>query len=209
MTPKSCISSRWCSSVLPVRLGFSDALQPELVILTIITVFCKGSLCVYCFLYRRYPAVHVFFIDHRNDIAVNIFGLVMSIVGTRVVWYVDPIGAILIGVLILVSWGSNAFDNVWLLVGKSAPKEYISKLIYMIVTHDDRIKKVDTVSVPCLVLSGSDPTFFPSPTSTNQLLNSVELTMPDNGIMSRLILLWTRMRPCGSPTMLARHFNGN
>ena len=107
-------------------------------------IFCKGSLCVYCFLYRRYPAVHVFFIDHRNDIVVNAFGLAMSIVGSRVVWYVDPIGAILIGLLILVSWAANAFDHVWLLVGKSAPKDYISKLIYLVVTHDSRIQKVDT-----------------------------------------------------------------
>ncbi|KAI4682916.1 hypothetical protein J4E81_009540 [Alternaria sp. BMP 2799] len=107
-------------------------------------IFCKGSLCVYCFIYRRYPAVHVFFIDHRNDIVVNAFGLAMSIVGSRVVWYVDPIGAILIGLLILVSWAANAFDHVWLLVGKSAPKDYISKLIYMVVTHDDRIQRVDT-----------------------------------------------------------------
>lgn len=102
---------------------------------------------MYCFIYRRYPAVHVFFIDHRNDIVVNSFGLAMSIVGSRVVWYVDPIGAILIGLLILVSWAANAFDHVWLLVGKSAPKDYISKLIYLVVTHDTRITKVDTVRV--------------------------------------------------------------
>ncbi|KAF2463602.1 uncharacterized protein BDR25DRAFT_383455 [Lindgomyces ingoldianus] len=109
-----------------------------------VAIFSKGSLCIYCFLFRRYPSVHVFFIDHRNDIVVNIFGLTMSIVGTRVAWYADPIGAILIGVLILVSWAANAFDNVWLLVGKSAPKEFISKLIYLVVTHDNRIRKVDT-----------------------------------------------------------------
>lgn len=93
--------------------------------------------------------MHVFFIDHRNDIIVNIFGLTMSIVGTRIAWFVDPIGAILIGVLILVSWAANAFDNVWLLVGKSAPKEFLSKLIYLVVTHDTRIRKVDTVRVLC------------------------------------------------------------
>jgi divalent metal cation (Fe/Co/Zn/Cd) transporter len=91
--------------------------------------------------------VHVFFIDHRNDIVVNAFGLAMSIVGTRVAWYADPIGAILIGLLILVSWAANAFDHVWLLVGKSAPQEFISKVIYLVMTHDTRITKVDTVCV--------------------------------------------------------------
>ncbi|RMZ67242.1 cation efflux family [Pyrenophora seminiperda CCB06] len=107
-------------------------------------IFCKGSLCIYCFIFRRYPAVHVFFVDHRNDIVVNSFGLAMSLVGSRVVWYLDPVGAILIGVLILTSWAANAFDHVWLLVGKSAPQEFISKLIYLVVTHDTRIQKVDT-----------------------------------------------------------------
>ncbi|KAF2710815.1 cation diffusion facilitator 1 [Pleomassaria siparia CBS 279.74] len=107
-------------------------------------IFCKGSLCIYCFILRRYPAVHVFFLDHRNDIVVNAFGLAMSIIGTRVQWFADPLGAILIGVLIMVSWTSNAFEQVWLLVGRSAPNEFISKLIYLVMTHDTRIEKVDT-----------------------------------------------------------------
>lgn len=68
----------------------------------------------------------------------------MSIVGSRFVWYLDPIGAICIGLLILVSWVSNAFEQVWLLVGKSAPREFISKLVYMSMTHDPQILKVDT-----------------------------------------------------------------
>jgi len=100
---------------------------------------------VYCLFYRRFPAVHIFFVDHRNDIVVNIFGLVMAIVGDKFVWYLDPIGAILIALLILFSWAANAFEQVWLLVGKSAPKEFIAKLIYMSMTHDDRILKVETV----------------------------------------------------------------
>ena len=109
------------------------------------TVLAKSSLMIYCFFYRRFPSVHVFFVDHRNDIIVNSFGLIMSVVGDRFVWYLDPIGAILIALLILFSWVSNAFEQVWLLVGKSAPREFISKLIYMTLTHDSRIRKVDTV----------------------------------------------------------------
>lgn len=69
----------------------------------------------------------------------------MSIVGDKFIWYLDPIGAIIIALLILFSWVSNAFENIWLLVGKAAPREFISKLIYVCVTHDDQILKVDTV----------------------------------------------------------------
>ena len=86
--------------------------------------------------------------DHRNDIIVNVFGLTMSIVGSRVKWWVDPFGAICIGCLILFSWVSTAFEHVWLLVGKGAPKEFVGKVIYMAMTHSDEIRKIDTV---CLI----------------------------------------------------------
>lgn len=77
---------------------------------------------------------------------MNLFGLIMSIVGTRLVWWLDPFGAICIGLLIMFSWVSTAFEHVWLLVGKGAPKEFISKVLYMTLTHDSQILKVDTVS---------------------------------------------------------------
>ncbi|KAI1661988.1 cation efflux family-domain-containing protein [Daldinia decipiens] len=129
-------------------LGGGPSESSELHIIPIvfvgIAIFAKGSLMFYCLTYRKYPSVHVFFIDHRNDIVVNIFGLVMSIVGDRFVWYLDPIGAICIALLILFSWVSNAFEQVWLLVGKSAPKEFVSKLIYISMTHDPLVQKVDT-----------------------------------------------------------------
>ncbi|PGH18107.1 hypothetical protein AJ79_00735 [Helicocarpus griseus UAMH5409] len=109
-----------------------------------VAIFAKFCLFCYCFWLRRYPAAHIFFIDHRNDLAVNVFGLIMSIVGDRFVWYLDPIGAICIALLILFSWVATAFDNVWLLVGKAAPREFVNKCIYVSLTHDTRIKKVDT-----------------------------------------------------------------
>jgi divalent metal cation (Fe/Co/Zn/Cd) transporter len=69
----------------------------------------------------------------------------MSIIGTRLVWWLDPFGAIGIGLLIMFSWVSTAFEHVWLLVGKSAPREFLSKVIYLTMIHDPKILKVDTV----------------------------------------------------------------
>ncbi|KAK0615387.1 Metal tolerance protein 9 [Lasiodiplodia hormozganensis] len=109
-----------------------------------LAIGAKFCLFCYCYVYRRYPAAHVFFIDHRNDLVVNVFGLAMSIVGERLVWYLDPVGAMCIGLLILFSWVSQAFDQVWLLVGKAASREFINKVIYVTMTHDPRISKVDT-----------------------------------------------------------------
>ncbi|KAK0388411.1 hypothetical protein NLU13_4655 [Sarocladium strictum] len=122
----------------------SDPLHIVPLVLIAVAIFTKGSLMVYCFFYRQYPSVHVFFIDHRNDIAVNTFGLIMAVVGNKFVWYLDPLGAIMIALLILGSWVTNAFEQVWLLVGKSAPRDYISKLVYLAMSHDTRIVKVET-----------------------------------------------------------------
>ncbi|EJT80634.1 hypothetical protein, variant [Gaeumannomyces tritici R3-111a-1] len=122
----------------------SEELKIIPIVFIAIAIFAKGSLMIFCMFYRKYPSVHVFYIDHRNDIAVNSFGLIMAIVGEKVVWYLDPIGAICIALLILFSWVANAFEQVWLLVGKSAPRDFISKLIYMSMTHDEQILKVDT-----------------------------------------------------------------
>lgn len=112
-----------------------------------VAIFAKGTLFVYCFLLRRYPAARIFMIDHRNDIAVNLFGLIMSIVGTRFrqVWFLDPTGAIAIALLILYSWASTAFEHMWYLVGKSAPQEFLNKVVYVAITHNERINKIDTV----------------------------------------------------------------
>ncbi|KAL0782281.1 hypothetical protein CaCOL14_000187 [Colletotrichum acutatum] len=126
----------------------SEQLHIIPIVIVGVAIFAKASLMIYCFAYRKFPSVHVFFIDHRNDIVVNSFGLIMSVVGDRFVWYLDPIGAICIALLILFSWVSNAFEQVWLLVGKSAPRDFVSKLIYMAMTHDTRILKVDTVRIP-------------------------------------------------------------
>lgn len=72
----------------------------------------------------------------------------MSIVGTkyRKVWFLDPAGGIAIALLILTSWASTAFEHMWFLVGKSAPQDFLNKLVYVSITHDPRIQKIDTVS---------------------------------------------------------------
>ncbi|KAJ6447297.1 Flavin-containing monooxygenase YUCCA6 [Purpureocillium lavendulum] len=126
--------------------GARESTPLQIVPLTLVgvAILSKSSLMVYCFFYRRFPSVKVFFVDHRNDIVVNIFGLVMSIVGDHFIWYLDPVGAICIALIILFSWAANAFEQVWLLAGKGAPRTYVSRLIYVALTHSPQILKVDT-----------------------------------------------------------------
>ncbi|KAF8857277.1 hypothetical protein BDZ45DRAFT_653093 [Acephala macrosclerotiorum] len=123
-----------------------DALDLIPLLFVGIAIFSKGCMFIYCFLLRRYPAARIFMQDHRNDIVVNVFGLIMSVIGThfKKVWFLDPVGAICIAILILSSWASTAFEHMWYLVGKTAPQDFLNKLVYVSVTHDPKILKIDT-----------------------------------------------------------------
>ncbi|KAJ4258000.1 hypothetical protein NW762_008137 [Fusarium torreyae] len=59
----------------------SEQLHVIPIVFVYVAICCKASLMLYCVTYRKYPSVRVFFIDHRNDIVVNGFGLIMSVVG--------------------------------------------------------------------------------------------------------------------------------
>ena len=43
------------------------------------------------------------------------------------------------------NWGNTVIENVWSLIGKTAPAEYIAKLTYLIWNHDQDIKHIETV----------------------------------------------------------------
>jgi divalent metal cation (Fe/Co/Zn/Cd) transporter len=82
--------------------------------------------------------------DHFNDIMLNILGIVLTVLGVRVAWWIDPAGAILIALLILRSWSTTAMDYVQLIIGKTADPGFLSKITYMAMNHSEVIKQVDT-----------------------------------------------------------------
>jgi len=69
----------------------------------------------------------------------------MSAGGSKLRWYLDPMGAIIIGVGISISWGHTIYREFELLAGKSAPHEFIQLLVYKAATFSDEIDQLDTV----------------------------------------------------------------
>lgn len=43
------------------------------------------------------------------------------------------------------NWAKIVMENVWSLIGRTAPPEYIAKLTYLTWNHDKEIKHIDTV----------------------------------------------------------------
>ncbi|KAJ3078747.1 hypothetical protein HK102_004268 [Quaeritorhiza haematococci] len=109
-----------------------------------VAIATKICFFIYCSSLRRYPTARILAQDHGNDIVLNTFGVALSIIGAKLLWWVDPAGAILIALLILRSWTSTAYEQIQLIVGKSAEPSFLQKVTYIALTHDSRIHQVDT-----------------------------------------------------------------
>ncbi|CAH9068240.1 unnamed protein product [Cuscuta epithymum] len=83
--------------------------------------------------------------DHYFDVVTNVVGLVAAILGDRFYWWIDPAGAIALAVYTITNWSATVLENAVSLVGQSASPEVLQKLTYMVLRHDPRIKRVDTV----------------------------------------------------------------
>ncbi|KAJ1839008.1 hypothetical protein LPJ70_005233, partial [Coemansia sp. RSA 2708] len=110
-----------------------------------VALVVKLGMMVYCWLLRRHPEARIFATDHRNDVILNAFGLAMALLGTHVVWFIDPIGGLVVGLFIMRSWASEAINQARLLIGTTADPTFLNQLTYMAMVHDQRVQYVDTV----------------------------------------------------------------
>ncbi|RVW30798.1 Metal tolerance protein 4 [Vitis vinifera] len=83
--------------------------------------------------------------DHYFDVITNIVGLVAAVLGDKFFWWIDPVGAIILAVYTISNWSRTVLDNAVSLVGQSASPEVLQKLTYLVIRHDPKIKRVDTV----------------------------------------------------------------
>eukprot|EP00842_Homolaphlyctis_polyrhiza_P005475 jgi/Hompol1/5929/HPOL_000994-RA len=109
-----------------------------------IAVALKIGALIYCLALSKYAAARILAQDHTNDLILNITGIVFGLMGQYIRWWIDPVGAIVIALLILRSWASAAGEHIQLIVGKSAEPAFLNRLTYIAMTHDSRVQQVDT-----------------------------------------------------------------
>ncbi|KAK4164887.1 metal tolerance protein 3 [Cladorrhinum sp. PSN259] len=93
----------------------------------------------------KYSQVRILWQDHRNDLLVNGFGILTSVGGSKLIWWLDPAGAIVLSVFITCLWLRTAFAEFLLLVGVVASVEVQQLITYVCLTHSPAIKQIDTV----------------------------------------------------------------
>lgn len=106
----------------------------------------KVILMIVCYK-RGTSSSKVLAMDMRNDIATSLVAIVAATIGHRVWPYADPVGAILVCGAIAVSWFGHAMEHVPQLVGVRAEQEDISRILKIVIEHDERIKFIDHIMV--------------------------------------------------------------
>lgn len=106
----------------------------------------KLSLFLYTWSIKdKYSQVRILWQDHRNDLLVNGFGILTSVGGSKLAWWLDPAGAVVLSVVISTLWLRTAFTEFLLLVGVVASVEIQQLITYVCLTHSPAIRQIDTV----------------------------------------------------------------
>ncbi|KAK1814632.1 hypothetical protein LTR12_010937, partial [Friedmanniomyces endolithicus] len=116
------------------------------VIAVAIAFSTKSALFLYCWALRnKYSQIRILWEDHRNDLFINGVGLLTSVGGSKLRWWIDPMGAIILSVLISFLWMRTAWSEFRLLVGVSADADFLRFVTYVSMTHSPLIVSLDTV----------------------------------------------------------------
>ncbi|KAJ7712420.1 CDF-like metal transporter [Mycena metata] len=108
----------------------------------------KLVLFIYCFSIRsKNSQVRVLWEDHRNDLFINGFGILTASAGAKLRWWIDPLGALLISVALIIVWGRTIYRQFLLLAGISAPLQFHQFVLYKAMLFADDIKQIDSCSV--------------------------------------------------------------
>ncbi|KAJ0043819.1 hypothetical protein Pint_18097 [Pistacia integerrima] len=104
----------------------------------------KFVLMIYC---RRFKneIVRAYAQDHFFDVITNSIGLVTAVLAVKLSWWIDPTGAIIIAFYTIGTWARTVLENVFSLIGRTAPPDFLAKVTYLIWNHHELIKHIDTV----------------------------------------------------------------
>lgn len=102
-------------------------------VLAVATAFVtKLGLFFLCWSVKHvYSQVDILWRDHRNDLFINGFGILTSVGGSKLKWWIDPAGAIVLSVLIAYLWLHTAYDEFQLLIGVTADREILQLITYV------------------------------------------------------------------------------
>ncbi|ORY81444.1 hypothetical protein BCR37DRAFT_402857 [Protomyces lactucae-debilis] len=117
------------------------------VILIMASVVLIKSLCWFWCRSSKSASVQALAQDAASDVVFNFFSIVFPLVGFYLnVWWLDPLGAVLISIYILISWTRTSSEHIMNLTGRIADVSDIEAVIYMAMRFSDLIQGVTSVA---------------------------------------------------------------
>lgn len=75
--------------------------------------------------------------------AINALGIFTSAAGAKIVWWIDPLGAIVIACALIALWGQTLYSHFTHLAGVAAPLPFLQLLTYKAMVFADEIESID------------------------------------------------------------------
>lgn len=100
----------------------------------------KASLYVYC---KTIPhdGVQALAQDHLNDCIANSMSFVTVLIAQHAVWWIDPMGGIIIACLIMKNWFSHTIEHFDQLLGRVADNQILNVITFIALYHNEKDRK--------------------------------------------------------------------
>ena len=111
-------------------------------------VVVKGFCWIWC-RSSKSASVQALAQDAQSDVIFNFFSIVFPILGSPSAfdqWWLDPLGAVLISVYILVQWALTSSEHIRNLAGRAADATDIECVIYMAMRFSDLVTSITSVA---------------------------------------------------------------
>ncbi|CAF3015876.1 unnamed protein product [Rotaria socialis] len=126
--------------------------QPIPIIVMCLTIVLKIILYFSC---RHVPVdtIKALAQDHRNDVLSNIVALISGLLAGQAALrqidirfiVIDPIGAIVISIYIIISWVLQAAVHIRNLTGVTADPDFLNLITWIVINFSPHLTKIDTV----------------------------------------------------------------
>ncbi|POS82370.1 hypothetical protein EPUL_006529, partial [Erysiphe pulchra] len=125
-----------------------SGLKVPSVIAVVVAFIVKLNLFLYCWgLKDKYSQVNILWQDHRNDLFINGFAIIMNVLGSKFRWWIDPTGTIIISTIVSFIWLHAIFGEFLLLIGITASFDIYQLITYICATHSPTIQGLNTIRV--------------------------------------------------------------
>ncbi|KAI5367654.1 putative cation efflux protein [Septoria linicola] len=111
--------------------GEAESLGNYAIAALVSTVVVKGIIWFGCMPIKT-TQVQALAKDCKTDVNFNTLSLLFPLIGYYAdVWWLDPAGAAILSIFIIIDWASTCFENITRLSGQAAEQDFFKKLMYV------------------------------------------------------------------------------